>query len=54
MGPFPVTFANNTVFDIGFATQTLAGTYTLYVNSNPMDAAGDRLVHYTTQFIITA
>jgi hypothetical protein len=48
----PVTGSGNTSFDLGFATQTEYGKYTLYLGSNIKDGAGDHLAPCHTQFIL--
>jgi subtilisin-like proprotein convertase family protein/methionine-rich copper-binding protein CopC len=45
----PTDSADKT-FTVSFATQTKAGSYTLYVGTNAMDMAGDRLAGYQSSF----
>jgi subtilisin family serine protease/subtilisin-like proprotein convertase family protein len=42
-GVTPVTGTNNTQFDLTFATQTAAGTYTLVLGPGVLDAAGNAM-----------
>ncbi len=53
-GVAPVAGSNNTTFTITFATQTVAGTYTLYVGANATDVLGNSIAPYQAQFKITA
>ncbi len=51
-----VTVVANTsdrTFNLSFATQTVAGTYTLYVGTSVQDLAGNPIAAYQTQFKIT-
>jgi subtilisin-like proprotein convertase family protein len=46
--------SNNCTFNISFATQTRAGTYTLYVGSNVKDLAGKAIAAYSAAFKLVA
>ncbi len=50
----PVAGSGNATFNITFATQTAAGTYTLYIGSNAKDLAGNAISSYQAQFKIAA
>jgi subtilisin family serine protease/subtilisin-like proprotein convertase family protein len=50
----PVSGTNNRTFDIGFATQTQAGNYTLRLLNRIKDAAGGTLSTYSKVFTLVA
>jgi subtilisin-like proprotein convertase family protein len=45
-----VSRTDDRVFDVAFARQTAAGTYTLYVGQAARDLSGNRITPYHTQF----
>jgi subtilisin family serine protease len=49
-----VAGTNNQTFVISFATQTMPGTYTLYIGANAMDVLGNPIVATQAQFQIAA
>jgi subtilisin family serine protease len=53
-GVAPVAGSNNTTFTITFATQTAAGTYTLYIGANARDVLGQPIAASQAQFKISA